>query len=86
MGRILERIIESNKLSRWIAGELKIMDQNWLKELNTRNLAFAGEDSSQWDFATVSLSSSVLSKLSQEEQEKFKISELQEEWNECWKT
>ena len=82
MGRILERIIESNKLSRLIAGELKIMDENWLKELNERNHAVEGEDSSKWDFATVSLSSSVLNKLSQEEQAKFQITEFKRATNE----
>ena len=41
------------------------MDETWLKELNQRNLAMEGEDSSKWDCATVSVSSSVLNKLSQ---------------------
>ena len=62
--------------------ELKIMDKDWLKELNKRNLAVAGEDSSKWDFATVSLSSSVLNKLSQTEQAKFKIGEFTRATNE----
>jgi len=58
------------------------MDETWLKELNTRNLAVEGEDRSKWDFATVSLSSSVLSKLSQEEQAKFEITEFKRATNE----
>ena len=66
----------------WIAGELKIMDENWLKELNERNHAVEGEDSSKWDLATVSLSSSVLNKLSQEEQAKFQITEFKRATNE----
>ena len=66
----------------WIAGELKIMDETWLKELNERNHAVEGEDSSKWDLATVSLSSSVLNKLSQEEQAKFQITEFKRATNE----
>ena len=58
------------------------MDENWLKELNERNHAVEGEDSSKWDFATVSLSSSVLNKLSQEEQAKFQITEFKRATNE----
>ncbi len=58
------------------------MDNDWLKELNKRNLPVAGEDSSKWDFATVSLSSSVLNKLSQTEQAKFEISEFTRATNE----
>ena len=58
------------------------MDQTWLKELNKRNLAVKGEDSSQWDFATVYLSSTVLSKLSQEEQAKFEMTEFKRATNE----
>ena len=58
------------------------MDKTWLKELNKRNLAVAGEDSSKWDFATVSLSSSVLNKLSQAEQGKFEITEFKRATNE----
>ena len=58
------------------------MDETWLKELNTRNLSVEGEDSSQWDFATVSVSSSVLNKLSQEEQVKFEITEFKRATNE----
>ena len=82
MGRILERIIESNKLSRWIEGDLKIMDETWLKDLNERNHGVEGEDSSKWDVATVSLSSSVLNKLSQEEQAKFEMTEFKRATNE----
>ena len=41
-----------------------------------------GEDSSKWDLATVSLSSSVLNKLSQEEQAKFQITEFKRATNE----
>ena len=66
----------------WIAGELKIMDETWLKELNERNHSVEGEDSSKWDLATVSLSSSVLNKLSQEEQAKFQITEFKRATNE----
>ena len=58
------------------------MDETWLKELNKRNLARRGEDGSQWDFATVSLSSSVLHKLSQEEQAKFDLTEFKRATNE----
>ena len=58
------------------------MDETWLKELNNRNLAVEGEDSSKWDFAIVSVSSSVLKKLSQEEQEKFDMSEFKRATNE----
>ncbi len=52
------------------------MDETWLKELNQRNLELAGEDSSKRDCATVSVSSSVLNKLSQAEQGKFEITEF----------
>ena len=41
------------------------MDEHWLKELNKRNLVVEGEDCSQWDFATVTVSSSVLEKFSE---------------------
>ncbi len=41
-----------------------------------------GEDSAQWNFAIVSLSASVLSKLSQEEQVKFEITEFKRATNE----
>ncbi len=58
------------------------MDETWLKELNNRNLAVEGEDSSKWDFATVFLSSSVLDKLSQAEQAKFEITEFKRATNE----
>ena len=58
------------------------MDETWLKELNKRNRAFEGEDSTQWDFATVSVSLSVLNKLSQEEQVKFQMTEFKRATNE----
>jgi len=58
------------------------VDETWLKELNTRNLSVEGEDSSKWGFATVSVSSSVLNKLSQEEQVKFEITEFKRATNE----
>tara|TARA_B100000579_G_scaffold310223_1_gene259843 strand:+ start:1752 stop:2123 length:372 start_codon:yes stop_codon:yes gene_type:complete len=58
------------------------MDEIWLKELNKRNLAVEGEDFSKWDFAIVRISSSVLVKLSQEEQAKFKITEFKRATNE----
>ena len=58
------------------------MDENWLKELNKRNLVDECEDCSQWDFATVRVSFSVLKKLSQEEQVKFQITEFKRATNE----
>ena len=58
------------------------MDETWLKELNKRNLSVKGEDSSQWNVATVSVSSSVLNKLSLEEQEKFEMTEFKRATNE----
>ena len=58
------------------------MDEAWLQELNKRNLVFQGEDSSKWDFATVTVSSSVLEKLSEEEQAKFQITEFKRATNE----
>jgi len=61
---------------------LKILDEAWLKQLNKRNLVHQGEDSSQWNFATVRVSSSVLAKLSKAEQEKFHISEFKRATNE----
>ncbi len=60
----------------------KIMDEAWLKELNKRNLVLQGEDSSKWNFATVTVSSSVLDKLSQEEQAKFQITDFKRATNE----
>jgi len=60
----------------------KIMDEDWLKELNQRNLVLPGEDASKWNFATVIVSSSVLAKLSQEEQEKFQITAFKRANNE----
>ena len=58
------------------------MDETWLKELNKRDLTMEVEDCSKWNFATVSLSSSVLNKLSQEEQAKFEIAEFKRATNE----
>ena len=58
------------------------MDATWLKELNRRNLEVEVKDSSQSTFATVSLSSSVLKKLSQKEQAKFKLIEFKRATNE----
>ena len=58
------------------------MDETWLKELNQRNLELEGEDSSKWDCAIVSVSSSVLNKLSQAEQGKFEITEFKRATNE----
>ena len=59
-----------------------IMDESWLKELNKRNLVTQGEDCSKSDFATVTVSSSVLKKLSEEEQSKFQITEFKRATNE----
>ena len=58
------------------------MDETWLKELNKKNLFIQEEDFSKSDFATVTLSSSVLDKLSQEEQAKFQITEFKRATNE----
>ena len=58
------------------------MDETWLKELNKRNLLMEVEDSFKLDCATVSISSSVLNKLSQEEQAKFQITEFKRATNE----
>ena len=58
------------------------MDEAWLKELNKKNLFLQEEDFSKSDFATVTLSSSVLDKLSQEEQAKFQITEFKRATNE----
>ena len=58
------------------------MNEVWLKELNKRNLVVQGEDCSKWDFATVIVSSSVLAKLSQEEQAKFQMTEFKRATNE----
>ena len=61
---------------------MKIMDEAWMKELNKRNLILKGEDSSKWNFAIVTVSSSVLDKLSQEEQAKFQMTEFKRATNE----
>tara|TARA_Y100001968_G_scaffold67347_1_gene58237 strand:- start:2057 stop:2419 length:363 start_codon:yes stop_codon:yes gene_type:complete len=58
------------------------MDEAWLKKLNERNLAPPGEDLSSWKGATVTISFSVLAKLSQEEQAKFQITEFKRATNE----
>jgi len=58
------------------------MDEAWLKELNQRNLVIQGEDSSKWNLVTVTISSSVLAKLSQEEQAKFQKTEFKRATNE----
>ena len=58
------------------------MDEAWLRELNKRNLVVQGEDYSRWHFATVTLSSSVLEKLSQEEKAKFHMPEFKRATNE----
>ena len=58
------------------------MNEVWLKELNKRNFVVQGEDCSKWDFATVTVSSSVLEKLSQEEQAKFQMTEFKRATNE----
>ena len=65
-----------------IERQLKIMDENWLKELNKKNLVLQEEDYSKWKFATVILSSSVLNKLSQEEQSKFQMTDFKRATNE----
>jgi len=58
------------------------MDETWLKELNKRDLEVEGEDISKCDCATISISSSVLNKLSQVEQAKFEITEFKRATNE----
>ena len=58
------------------------LDETWLKELNKKNSDLEGEYISTLDFAIVSLSSSVLNKLSLEEQEKFDITEFHRATNE----
>ena len=61
---------------------MKIVDESWLKELNKSNVVLQGEDSSEWNFATVTVSSSVLAKLSKEEQAKFQMTEFKRATNE----
>tara|TARA_Y100001968_G_C19311234_1_gene694285 strand:+ start:566 stop:928 length:363 start_codon:yes stop_codon:yes gene_type:complete len=58
------------------------MDETWLKELNKRNPVIEGEDCSKWNFAVVTVSSSVLKKLSEEEQAKFQMTEFKRATNE----
>ena len=73
---------ESIKIFNWIEEKERIMDETWLKELNQRNLELEGEDSSKRDCVTVSVSSSVLNKLSETEQGKFEITEFKRATNE----
>ena len=61
---------------------LKIVDETWLKKLNKRNLVMEGEDNAAWDFATVTISASVLNKLSKEEQTKFQMTKFKRATNE----
>ena len=58
------------------------MDEAWLKELNKRNLMIQEEDSSRCNYATVTVSSSVLAKLSLDEQAKFQMTEFKRATNE----
>ena len=58
------------------------MDEAWLKELNKRNLMIQEEDSPRCNFATVTVSSSVLAKLSLDEQAKFQMTEFKRATNE----
>ena len=58
------------------------MDEDCLKELNKSNLSLEGEDSSKWNFATLTVSSAVLNKLSQKEQAKFQMTEFKRATNE----
>ena len=57
------------------------MDEAWLKELNKRNFLLHGENSSKCTFATITVSSSVLAKLSQEEKAKSQINEFKRATN-----
>tara|TARA_B100000965_G_scaffold40102_1_gene29506 strand:- start:1181 stop:1540 length:360 start_codon:yes stop_codon:yes gene_type:complete len=57
------------------------VDEAWLKELNKKNLTVKGENFKRY-FATVTVSSSVLNKLSQEEQAKFEITKFKRATNE----
>ena len=61
---------------------MTIVDATWLKDLNKRNLEEEGEDASKWNDAIVSVSSSVLNKLSEEEQAKFEMSAFKRATNE----
>ena len=60
----------------------KIMDEAWLNELNKRNLMIQGEDCSRCNCAVVTVSSSVLAKLSLDEQAKFQMTEFKRATNE----
>ena len=53
-----------------------------MKELNNRNIQLEGEDSLKPDVAAVFISSSVLNKLSEQEQSKFKMTEFKRATNE----
>ncbi len=61
---------------------LKIVDETWLKKLNNRNLVIESEDNAAWDFAAVTISASVLNKLSKDEQAKFQMTEFKRATNE----
>ena len=58
------------------------MDEAWLQELNKRSVEQGGEDSEKWNYVTVSVSSTVLKKLSQTEQEKFEMTHFKRATNE----
>ena len=78
----LERLPQSNKVFETIEGELNIVDETWLQELNKRNLSLEAENSAKWDFAIVFVSAQVVNKLNQEEQAKFEMIEFQLATNE----
>ena len=59
-----------------------MFDETWLQELNNRNVFMEEEDSSTRNVATVFLSSSVLTKLTEAEQAKFEIIEFKRATNE----
>ena len=58
------------------------MDESWLKKLNKRNLLPLEEDFCKSNSAIVTISSSVLNKLSREEQAKFEKTEFKRATNE----
>ena len=58
------------------------MDEDWLKEINKRNPLVNEDDYFERGFAIVTVSSSVLEKLSQEEQAKFQMTEFKRATNE----
>ena len=78
----MKTLIEYHKPTKLVKRELQIMDENWLQELNQRNLVTEDKDSFRWNFANVFLSSSVLKKLSLKEQGKFEITEFKRATNE----